>query len=173
MRVRPRAMKKPLLAFAALALVLAACGSPSAGITPAAQQSNSGQELERIDCQVTYNAFSRGGQNETLSVQATSDGRLQVDRARFKQMVVRIRYSDDTYESPVFNVIVKSRGAREDLEARAYQLERVGEQGGPDTQGGPAKRPENEFVGGHGFTGLGYVFDPDSNAEIQYYCEAF
>lgn len=32
--------------------------------------------------------------------------------------------------------------------------------------------PVDQFVGGHGFTGLNYAYDPVSGAELQYWCEA-
>jgi hypothetical protein len=32
--------------------------------------------------------------------------------------------------------------------------------------------PSNEFIGGHGFTGLAYVYDPSSQTEVQYWCNA-
>lgn len=32
--------------------------------------------------------------------------------------------------------------------------------------------PSNQFVGGHGFTGLNYSYHPDSLAELQFWCEA-
>ncbi|WP_420630282.1 hypothetical protein [Candidatus Leptofilum sp.] len=32
--------------------------------------------------------------------------------------------------------------------------------------------PQNQFVGGHGFTGLHYSYAPDSSAELQFWCEA-
>jgi hypothetical protein len=28
----------------------------------------------------------------------------------------------------------------------------------------------DQFIGGHGFTGLAYVFHPASGGEIQYFC---
>jgi len=31
--------------------------------------------------------------------------------------------------------------------------------------------PQNQFVGGHGFTGLTYSYQPDSGAELQFWCE--
>ena len=157
---------KRLLVLVPVALV--ACGSPSAGITPTAQQSSSGDELQRIDCQVAYNP-ARTGKSATLTVPVGQDGAQQhTDSVRFRQMAMRISYFDDGFETPAFNAVVKSTGAMEDISARLYQLERVS-----DEQGAPAKRPDNEFVGGHGFTGLAYEFDPDSRAEIQYWCEAF
>lgn len=32
--------------------------------------------------------------------------------------------------------------------------------------------PDNQFVGGHGFTGLNYTYHPTSLAELQFWCEA-
>ena len=31
--------------------------------------------------------------------------------------------------------------------------------------------PQNQFVGGHGFTGLNYSYPADSSAELQFWCE--
>ena len=36
----------------------------------------------------------------------------------------------------------------------------------------PDSGPQNQFVGGHGFTGLNYSYAPDSTAELQYWCMA-
>jgi hypothetical protein len=32
--------------------------------------------------------------------------------------------------------------------------------------------PQNQFIGGHGFTGLGYTYHPVTGAELQYWCAA-
>lgn len=32
--------------------------------------------------------------------------------------------------------------------------------------------PQNQFAGGHGFTGLHYSYPPNSSAELQYWCTA-
>lgn len=32
--------------------------------------------------------------------------------------------------------------------------------------------PQNQFIGGHGFTGLNYSYAPASGAELQYWCVA-
>lgn len=36
----------------------------------------------------------------------------------------------------------------------------------------PGIEPQNDFVGGHGFTGLNYAYHPASGAELQYWCTA-
>jgi hypothetical protein len=35
----------------------------------------------------------------------------------------------------------------------------------------PDAGPDDQFRGGHGFTGLAYAYDPVSGAELQYWCE--
>jgi hypothetical protein len=152
--------------LAVIFAILGACGS-SGSVTPTAQPSDgSAEKLESISCTFSYvPRAGREGRQETLSVETEQGSQGQA--VRFGQMVARISYFDDGFESPAFNVVVRSPGHKEDITARLYQLERTS-----DEPSAPAKRPENEFVGGHGFTGLGYVFDPDSKAELQYWCEA-
>lgn len=36
----------------------------------------------------------------------------------------------------------------------------------------PDRGPQNQFVGGHGFTGLNYSYHPTSGAEMQFWCES-
>lgn len=36
----------------------------------------------------------------------------------------------------------------------------------------PDSGPQNQFAGGHGFTGLSYAYHPTSRAELQFWCEA-
>jgi hypothetical protein len=36
----------------------------------------------------------------------------------------------------------------------------------------PVAGPQNQFQGGHGFTGLNYSYHPTSQAEMQFWCEA-
>jgi hypothetical protein len=36
----------------------------------------------------------------------------------------------------------------------------------------PDSGPQNQFMGGHGFTGLNYSYHPGSGAEMQFWCEA-
>lgn len=54
---------------------------------------------------------------------------------------------------------VTEAGGTAELVAQLYQLE---------LEAGP----QNQFVGGHGFTGLSYVTHPQTGAELQFYCVA-
>lgn len=54
---------------------------------------------------------------------------------------------------------VTPTGEEDVIVSHLYQLERD-------------RGPEDQFVGGHGFTGLNYAYDPMSGAELQYWCRA-
>lgn len=55
------------------------------------------------------------------------------------------------------SVLVAESGA--ELSSQLYQMSKT-------------ERPQNEFIGGHGFTGLAYAFHPTSRFELQYWCVA-
>ncbi len=52
---------------------------------------------------------------------------------------------------------VTEKGQTAELHSTLYQL--------PQDSG-----PQNQFIGGHGFTGLNYATHPASGAELQYWC---
>jgi hypothetical protein len=52
---------------------------------------------------------------------------------------------------------VTAAGFDEPLTSQLYQLP-------------PDSGPTDQFAGGHGFTGLNYVYHPDSGAELQFWC---
>jgi len=55
------------------------------------------------------------------------------------------------------SVMVADSGA--ELSSQLYQMSKT-------------EHPQNEFIGGHGFTGLAYAFHPTSRTELQYWCVA-
>jgi hypothetical protein len=74
-------------------------------------------------------------------------------------MQVHAQYLDDEFEGRSLVISVSSPGADRELVRELYQIDRQ-------------KGLVNQFVGGHGFTGLLYVYHPDSAAELQCFCEA-
>lgn len=54
---------------------------------------------------------------------------------------------------------VTEAGQTAELFSQLYQL--------PQNSG-----PQNQFIGGHGFTGLNYTHHPTTEAELQYWCNA-
>lgn len=69
----------------------------------------------------------------------------------------RVLYWDDPYEGRALITYVYLQSTKKLIEQSLFQLERQ-------------KGPVNQFSGGHGFTGLRYVYAPDSAAELQYFC---
>ncbi len=69
----------------------------------------------------------------------------------------RVQYSEDGYESPSLNAYVYATSSKGPIEHSLFQFE-------------ASEDPINQFTGGHGFTGLRYVNDPRSGAELQYFC---
>lgn len=68
----------------------------------------------------------------------------------------RVLYLEDRYESPALITYVYSESTKKLIEQSLFQF---------DAQ----QRPVNQFTG-FGFTGLHYVYAPDSAAELQYFC---
>ena len=71
----------------------------------------------------------------------------------------RVLYSDDRYEGRTLITYVYSNSTGKLIEQTLFQLD-------------PRKGLVNQFTGGFGFTGLHYVYAPDSAAELQYWCKA-
>jgi hypothetical protein len=85
------------------------------------------------------------------------------DRSEFDRSVTagpfrfRVLYSDDRYEGRSLVTYVYRASTSKLIEETLFQFDREGE-------------PLNQFTGEHGFTGLHYVYAPDSGAELQYMC---
>ena len=137
------------LLLAALVL-MPGCRSPLASGPPPAGPTT-------MVCQVFYRPSVTESLDEGTTIILATDGD---DRdIQFDDLVFNARYSDDEYEgrSLVTTVYASDTGA--EVVRQLYQL---------DLQEGLS----NQFLGGHGFTGLSYVYHPVSGAELQYFCEA-
>ena len=66
-------------------------------------------------------------------------------------------YQDDEFEGRALSIVVVDLETGQEILRQLYQFD-------------PQNPVENMFIGGHGFTGLNYVFHPGSNAEMQYFC---
>jgi hypothetical protein len=109
-----------------------------------------------IDCQVFY----RPSVTESLSESAitlTMHGDHEV--VEFDELEFNAQYWDDQFEGRSLSISVASPDTGDEIVRQLYQMDR-------------GKSLVNQFIGGHGFTGLIYVYHPDSTAELQYFCEA-
>ena len=93
------------------------------------------------------------------------DHRLRTDNVLKKislgnpedELLFEAWFQDDEYEGRALSIVVVNIETDAEIIRQLYQF---------DSQN-PVK---NQFMGGHGFTGLNYVFKPKATDEIQYYC---
>ena len=139
--------------LAAVILVGTACGEETAAPVPA-----TGEIVSlTVDCTTSYREQGSRFSKEVLNLsmakpRATADfGDLRFDATYFS--------GERSGEGRSLRVAVLTAGTGEELSSQLYQMSKT-------------ERPQNEFVGGHGFTGLAYAFHPTSRSELQYWCVA-
>lgn len=113
---------------------------------------------QQITCHLAYrpNTGSRITQEDTIVIENKNTD-LQQTIGEFN---FNILYLDGSMggERSLRLSVTPTNGTNE-ITAHLYQL--------PQHNG-----PSNQFIGGHGFTGLTYVTDVVSNAELQFWCTA-
>ena len=132
-----------------LDLVLSSCSS----LTNAPEGTPTG--LGNIVCEVYYRPGAGVGLRAAPLI-TFSEG---IDRktAEFDSMVFEAQFQDDDYEGRALSIAVTDRETGTEITRQLYQFDR--------------QNPvENQFIGGHGFTGLNYIFQPDSSSEMQFFC---
>jgi len=76
---------------------------------------------------------------------------------QFDELAFEARFQDDEFEGRALSTIVTAMETGVEISRVLYQFD--------------SNNPvENQFIGGHGFTGLNYVFHPTTSAEVQYFC---
>ncbi|MFN2138614.1 MAG: hypothetical protein ACK2UK_21840 [Candidatus Promineifilaceae bacterium] len=138
------------LAWLLITLLLAACTGEAAGPLPAKAAS--------ITCTAAYRADPtgpiEGEQSFTLGEQTGEQA------ITFADLVFHAAYYTGELDNErSLRLWVSDAGETTIYHSQLYQLQQ--ESG-----------PQNQFVGGHGFTGLGYSTHPTSGAELQYWCTA-
>ena len=94
------------------------------------------------------------GPESTLTLTPPTDRQS----ARFETLEFSAQYQDDPFEGRSLFIAVTAVDSNQQLTGQLYQMDR--QQG-----------TRNQFQGGHGFTGLAYVYHP-SSAELQYFCDS-
>ncbi len=132
-----------------LVLVLAACGNREETAVP--------PKAEQIVCTAAYRSSVEVGieREETLTFTDADDEQS----IAFADMTFHVAYRTGAADNErSLRVWVTDVGKTAVYHSTLLQLE-------------PTSGPQNQFVGGHGFTGLNYSYAPDSTAELQYWCE--
>ncbi len=153
----------PKVRWAYLLICLLSCTLLSlAGCDPATEPQAPTEEaaaLQAIECHTAYRHSVTVPPEREATLTLTSTTREQ--QITFSDLVLHARYWHDEPggEGPGLRLAVTAVDSTSELAATLYQL--------------PTHTPpQNQFAGGHGFTGLSYVYHPNSGAELQYWCIA-
>lgn len=133
-----------------VSILLAACGVQE--METAVPQANT------IICTAAYRSSVEVGieREETLTFVDASDEQS----VAFDDMAFHAAYSPGEADNErALRVWVTDGGGTAVWQSTLYQLP-------------PNSGPQNQFVGGHGFTGLNYSYAPGSSAELQFWCAA-
>lgn len=136
-------------------LLLAACAAsgPVSAIPPEPSAISSARTFI-CEASVRPNLYVAPQSIGAITMSEPGDRSLASGAFRF-----RVLYSDDRYDGRTLIAYVYSASTGKLIEESLFQLDRQ-------------KGPVNEFIGGQGFTGLHYVYAPDAEAELQYFCRS-
>lgn len=133
-----------------LLLLAASCSSAS---TP----DDEGSAIEgSINCNVFYRAASGEALSEAPTMTLSMDGDLEF--IQFENLEFRVQAFADQFEGQSLSISITDLDSRAELNRHLYQLDQ-------------SKGLVNQFIGGHGFTGLNYVFHPNGESEMQFFCD--
>ena len=139
-----------LLGAVVAGLALTGCGDEkSAGATQS-------PESFSITCKIFERSSVESSKmrSRTLNL-GPKTGTKSVTVGDFK---ARAQFSADEFEGRALDFFVFAKGESEPITQAKYQFD-------------DKDAPVNQFVGGHGFSGLVYVNHPTTGAELQYFCE--
>jgi hypothetical protein len=109
-----------------------------------------------IDCHVFY----RNSPGESLRESNVMLNESQTQEVvQLDDLVFSAQFLIDQGEGRSLSISVTDPSTGDEIVRQLYQID-------------PEKGLSNQFIGGHGFTGLVYVYRPDTPAEMQYFCEA-
>jgi hypothetical protein len=148
-----KTLKGIAVALAMVVLLVSMLGcNPSAGTNDA-----QGSVALDLECQAFYRSSVGQAPDGGTTVQLSGHG--DHGTAEYRDMVFDVRLSDDPGEGPSLIISVAAKDSDAQILRQLYQIDRV-------------KGLQDQFVGGHGFTGLAYAYHPTSGAELQFFCSA-
>lgn len=112
--------------------------------------------LGDINCHVFYRPSAGESLAESPVLILSADG--ESDSIPFEELEFHAQYLSDAFEGQSLSIVVTDLGTQREITRALYQID-------------PELGLSNQLIGGHGFTGLAYVFHPNSEAEMQYFCD--
>jgi hypothetical protein len=144
-------MMKMLTKVIPLMLLILITGCRPNDAVPSAASTASGT----IVCEVFYRSTTGAGLESAPEI--SFSGGTEEQSRTFTNMNFNARFQDDDFEGRALSIAIMDLDNDAEISRQLYQLD-------------PQNPLENQFIGGHGFSGLNYVFHPDTSAEMQYFC---
>ena len=137
--------------FLMLGLFLTACSGSNLNANPETPRATA------IVCHTAYrSSVDQPIEREEALTFEDSDLSQSIE---FPEMVFHAEYNTGEFDNErTLRVWVTDVDGTQVYQSHLYQLN-------------PASGPVNQFLGGHGFTGLNYEYYAESPAEIQFWCE--
>ena len=133
-----------------LIIFATSCSSPS---TP---DVGGGAIEGSINCHAFYRLTPGEGLTEAPNMALSMEGDLEF--IKFENMEIRAQTFADQFEGQSLSIAITNLDDNTELNRYLYQLDQ-------------SKGLSNQFIGGHGFTGLNYIFHPVGEAEMQFFCD--
>jgi len=110
-----------------------------------------------ITCHTAYRSSpGREIEREDSLIFSSAD---EQQKLSYENLVFLAQYSSGEIDQErALRLWVTEPGKSDPITVHLYQLS-------------PDSGPQNQFVGGHGFTGLNYISHPVTEAELQFWCE--
>ena len=146
------------LLVASLVIALAACGSNDKASSSAVGPGTTGEVVAlTVECTTAYRDEAREPLSTGMVTLSSAVPETEIELGTLK--FGAIYYSGERSGEGRFLKISLTTSDGEPLSEHLYQMLKT-------------ELPANEFSGGHGFTGLAYMYDPSSQTEVQYWCTA-
>jgi hypothetical protein len=132
-----------------ITMMIAACKGAGSDV------GNQPEDSGTIVCEVFY----RQGAEQSFepAPPITFSGRTEKGFHEFETMAFEAWFQDDEFEGRALSIVIVDLETDREIARQLYQFD-------------PQNPVENQFIGGHGFTGLNYVFKSKSTDEIQFFC---
>jgi hypothetical protein len=142
-----------------IGLLLVIMAMTACGTTAEESTNNQGGTIpDTISCEVYYRAdLGQSFRDSILSLSTVPEQSANTASAEFNDMGFEATFLSDAGEGKSLSVVVTDLTAGIELTRGLYQFD-------------PQAGLRDQFIGGHGFTGLAYVFHPASGSEMQYFC---
>lgn len=137
-------------------MVIALAGAVLAGAVMAGCTAAPGRLPAEVTCEASYRPSVTAPAQESKTLRLVPEQNGDGATVKFQDLSLKAVYVVPPTEAPALSVSVASADGKA-VASSLYQLQRE-------------RRTVNQFAGGHGFTGLVYVYAPASEAELQYYC---